>query len=294
VKNKTLSPSLSCFLLSSNPNKSTKPIPSLPSPHLCLPDALDSLSKADVVGLVLVEGKADNDSSGVQTPAEGLACPRHSVLGNVVNNDVLEAGVGVDEEGGAEGSVEDGVDGASGERREGNGDQGSGNETVKGPVVGAVAGIGWGDGGGVVDYLKVRGNESDEGSPPRASWVVECAHTCALNLFCEKESVSVGLGNRDAGYTRGRGGRRGRRAVVWKAVARAALAMMLFWKAGFVATADLGAEATCLSREERAIEAILELQWIGSTGRRGDWIGRRCFDFWGSTTATCGITGTGL
>lgn len=149
------------------PNQS----PSLSSPHLCLPDALDSLSEADVVGLVLVEGKADNDSGSVQTPDRDLACPRHSVLGNVINNDVLEAGVGVNEEGGAEGGVEDGVEGASGERSEGNGNQGSGNETVEGPVVRTVARIGWGNGGGVVDYLKVR-YRIGGGVRLRASWLL--------------------------------------------------------------------------------------------------------------------------
>jgi hypothetical protein len=52
--------------------------------------------------------------------------------------------------------------------------------------------------------------------------------------------------------------------VVWKADARAALAMTLFWKDG-------RAEATCRSREERAIDAMVccSGQSIGAAALRG-------------------------
>jgi len=58
--------------------------------------------------------------------------------------------VRVDEDGGDEEAVEDGVEGAGGERCDGQRDQAGGDEALEAPVVAAV-GVGWvGDGGGIV------------------------------------------------------------------------------------------------------------------------------------------------
>jgi hypothetical protein len=45
--------------------------------------------------------------------------------------------------------------------------------------------------------------------------------------------------------------------VVWKAVARTALAMLVCWKAGLVAAENFVVEAACRSRDERAIDAMM-------------------------------------
>lgn len=120
---------------------------------LSLPQSLDGLGDADIAGLVLVEGKADNDGGGVEAPDGSLAGPGCSVLRNVIDDDVLEAGVRVDEEGGAQDGIHGGVERAGGERSDGKGDQGRSDETVKGPVVGAVRGRRGRYGGSIVDCM---------------------------------------------------------------------------------------------------------------------------------------------
>lgn len=50
-----------------------------------------------------------------------------------------------------ENRVGDRVKGAGGERGDGEGDEGDGDQALEGPVVGAVSRIGIGDGGGLVD-----------------------------------------------------------------------------------------------------------------------------------------------
>ena len=70
---------------------------------------------------------------------------------------------------------------------------------------------------------------------------------------------------KDRRYARGGGGKRFFRAVVWKAVARTVLAMTLCPKAG-------RADATCRSREERAIDAIVDAGDAGCWAV--NWVGR--------------------
>lgn len=59
--------------------------------------------------------------------------------------------MGVEEENTGEDSVGGGVERASGEGGDGQGDETGGDETIEGPVVGALGGVGLGDGGRVVD-----------------------------------------------------------------------------------------------------------------------------------------------
>jgi hypothetical protein len=59
--------------------------------------------------------------------------------------------VGVEEEDTAEDGVESRVEGASSEGSDGQGDEAGGEETLEGPVVGTVGGVGLGDGSRVVD-----------------------------------------------------------------------------------------------------------------------------------------------
>lgn len=108
---------------------------SLQVPSLCLPDSLDSLSDANVIGLKLVQANANSDSRQVQAPPEELSQTWVGSLGNVVNDDGLEADVGVQEDGGAQNGVGGGVERAGGKGRDGERHEAGGEETLKGPVV---------------------------------------------------------------------------------------------------------------------------------------------------------------
>lgn len=115
-----------------------------------LPDALDGLSKTDIGGLELVKGKANEDGSGVKAPGKDLAGLGDALRGNVVDNDVAEASVGVDKDGGGEDGVHGGVERAGGEGSDGQGNETGGDDTVEGPVVGAMRRRGRGNLDGVV------------------------------------------------------------------------------------------------------------------------------------------------
>ena len=120
--------------------------------RLSLPDALDGLGKTDIGGLELVKGKANEDGGGVEAPGEELAGGGNALLGDVVDNDVAEAGVGVNKDGGGEDGVHGRVERAGGEGSDGQGDKAGGDDTVEGPVVGAMRRRGGGNLDGVVDY----------------------------------------------------------------------------------------------------------------------------------------------
>lgn len=72
-------------------------------------------------------------------------------LGNVVDDDGLEANVGVQEHGRAQDGVEGGVQRAGSEGGDGERDERGGEEALKSPVVGAMGGVGVGDRRRVVD-----------------------------------------------------------------------------------------------------------------------------------------------
>lgn len=75
-------------------------------------------------------------------------------LGEVVDNRLLEAQVRVDKQRAAEDGVGSGIEGSSSEGRERQRDKTGGDSALKGPVVGAVYAVGFGDGGRVVDWEK--------------------------------------------------------------------------------------------------------------------------------------------
>lgn len=87
--------------------------------HLCLPNPLDGLCDANIVCLEFVQTDSYKDGGSVQAPHEQLAGLGVSAVGNVVDEDALEAGVGMNNEGGAKRGVENGVDGAGDEGGEG-------------------------------------------------------------------------------------------------------------------------------------------------------------------------------
>ena len=60
--------------------------------------------------------------------------------------------MGVEEENTAEDGVESRVERSSGEGSDGQRDEAGGEETLEGPVVGTVGGVGLGDGSRIVDY----------------------------------------------------------------------------------------------------------------------------------------------
>lgn len=102
---------------------------------LSLPHSLDRLSDTNIIGLKLVQTNTDSDSSQVQPPPENLAQAGISLLGDVVDDDLLEAHVGVEEHGGAEDGIHGGVEGARGKGDDGDGDEAGGEEAFEGPVV---------------------------------------------------------------------------------------------------------------------------------------------------------------
>ena len=107
---------------------------------LRIPDTLNSLGKANIIGLELVQADPDKHGGAVEGPPEELADGGEAFYGNIVDNDGLEADVGVDEDGAAENSIQNGVDTARGERRNGQGHETGGEEPLKRPVVRAMAG----------------------------------------------------------------------------------------------------------------------------------------------------------
>jgi len=104
-------------------------------PSLCLPESLDSLSDADVIGLKLVQANTNSDSRKVQTPPEELSQAGVGSRGDVVNDDGLEADVGVQEDGRAQDGVGGGVERTGGKGRNGERHEAGGEEALKGPVV---------------------------------------------------------------------------------------------------------------------------------------------------------------
>lgn len=116
-----------------------------------MPQLADELGDADIVGLKLVQAQADEGRDSVEAPGESLAGGGEALLGDVVGDEDLEAEVGVDEQEGAQDGVGGGVERAGGEGSDGQGHDAGGDEALKAPVIGAVAGIRCGDGGSVVD-----------------------------------------------------------------------------------------------------------------------------------------------
>lgn len=104
-------------------------------PTLCLPESLDSLSDAHVIGLKLVQANADSDGRKVQAPPEVLSHVGVGSLGDVVNEDGLEADVGVQEDGRAQDGVGGGVERTGGKGRNGERHEAGSEEALKGPVV---------------------------------------------------------------------------------------------------------------------------------------------------------------
>lgn len=120
---------------------------------LCLPDLLNSLGNTNIVGLKLIQSHADGDGRQVQAPPEDLSQAGVAGLGDVVDDDGLEANMRVQQDGGAQDGVGGGVERAGGEGSNGEGHEAGGEEALKGPVVGAVRGVGVGNGDGVVDCV---------------------------------------------------------------------------------------------------------------------------------------------
>lgn len=118
---------------------------------LSFPHPLDSLCQTNVVGLKLVQTDANQDSGGVEGPHGELAGLGETAVGDIVDEDVLETGVRVHEDCAAESGIEHGVQRTGSERSDGQGDEAGGEQTVKGPVVGAVRGRRRRDGSRVID-----------------------------------------------------------------------------------------------------------------------------------------------
>jgi hypothetical protein len=102
---------------------------------LCLPESLKGLRDTNIVGLKLVQAHANSDSRNVQTPPEDFSQAGVALLGDVVNDDGLEADVRVQEDGGAQDGVGGGVERSRGEGRNGEGHEAGGKDALEGPVV---------------------------------------------------------------------------------------------------------------------------------------------------------------
>lgn len=168
------------------------------SVHLRLPKSLDSLGDANIVGLELVQSNADGQGSDVEQPAEEGSQTGVSAIGDVVNDDLLETGVGVEEENAGEDGVGGRVERAGGEGGDGKRDKTSGDETLKGPVVGTVGGVGLGDGSRIVDTaLNVLRSRRENGRS--SGGVVESSDSHHLST---EDGLDHGGTSRDRGGSR--------------------------------------------------------------------------------------------
>lgn len=86
---------------------------------LCLPNSLDSLSHTNVIRLKFIQAHTNQQGSSIQAPPESLAKLGPSLLGNIINDNLLEAHVGVEEDGTADDGIHGGVDGTGGEGGDG-------------------------------------------------------------------------------------------------------------------------------------------------------------------------------
>ena len=220
-----------------------------PSVPLCRPDPLDSFCDTNVIRLELVQSHANSQGSSVETPPKELPRSGVSLLGDVVDDDGLETHVGVKQDGSAEDSIGGGVQGAGGERRDGERDEAGGEETLEGPVVGTMGGVGFGNGSGIIDasvdfFYHVR----------KRSEISMCSQLIGREGTGLQRTRE---GRRLRENVRGPGGRRARWAVVWKAaVLRRGLPAVRLMKALFARLRE--AIADCLSTEGRAKEAMME------------------------------------
>lgn len=117
----------------------------------CSPHPLDRLCHTNIVGLKLVQADANRNRRQVERPPEKLTQAGVFLLGDVVDDDGLEADVRVKEHSGAEDGIHGRVQGAGGEGSHGQRDEASGEKALKGPVVGAMSSIGLRNGSRVVD-----------------------------------------------------------------------------------------------------------------------------------------------
>jgi hypothetical protein len=92
--------------------------------HLCCPELANSLCDTDIVCLERVQRNTEQDSCATECPHGCVTDHRHTLLGEVVDDARLETDVRVDDEQGAEDRISDGVQRASGE-----GGNCEGNET---------------------------------------------------------------------------------------------------------------------------------------------------------------------
>lgn len=118
-----------------------------------MPQLADKLRDANVVRLKLVQAQAYERRDRIQAPGQAPGRAWEPPLGDVVGDEHLQAEVRVDEQQRAEDGVGGRVERAGGKGRDGQGHNACGDEALKGPVVGAVAGVRVGDGGGVVDCV---------------------------------------------------------------------------------------------------------------------------------------------
>lgn len=154
-----------------------------------MPHPRNHLSHTDIRRLKLVQTQGDEGGSGVEAPHNTRADLGHALLGQVVDDDVLEAEVGVDDDEGAEDGVHDRVERPGGEGGHGQGHQAEADGALKGPVVGAVGGRSRGDADGLVNCW------SGDSRVSSFCWVVSgirlegwVGRTSAFDLFCETVS----------------------------------------------------------------------------------------------------------
>lgn len=154
--------------------KCTKGMDAVVHPHrpflLRLPYPLDTLGKADVVGLELVKPKGHDSGAGKGAPFKELPALGGALGREIVDDDVparvsifrylttldglhvLESHVRVDDDEPDQSGVEDGVQGPSSKGSDRDGDQADGDEALRRPVVASVCGVWLGDRSRVIDW----------------------------------------------------------------------------------------------------------------------------------------------
>lgn len=96
--------------------------------RLRFPELANSLCDTDIIGLKRVQRNAKENGSSTERPHGRVADHGYALLGEVVDDARLETNVRVDDEQGAEDRVGDGVQRASGEGCDCEGDETSGND----------------------------------------------------------------------------------------------------------------------------------------------------------------------
>lgn len=139
------------------------------------------MREPNIIRLKLVKSNADKHRRKLQAPHEELPDAGHPLVRDIVNDECLEADVGVDEDARDEYRVQEWIVYAGNERREGQRDETGGQKALEGPVVAAVRWRRRWNWGWVIDFNTVSG---------RVLFIALRLRTGAFNRLCAQCQLS--------------------------------------------------------------------------------------------------------